>query len=102
MIMCALTGLVSPAGRGSHLTREGTCLCPGSRIHGKGPRETWLLLMTSWSPHYRRRQVGYKILGLVRDLNPGPLAPEARIIPLDQQANLCHRKMRSREISPQL
>ncbi len=24
--------------------------------------------------------------GLVRDLNPGPLAPEARIIPLDQQA----------------
>ena len=26
--------------------------------------------------------------GLVRDLNPGPLAPEARIIPLDQRANL--------------
>ncbi len=25
--------------------------------------------------------------GLVRDLNPGPLAPEARIIPLDQRAN---------------
>ncbi len=24
--------------------------------------------------------------GLVRDLNPGPLAPEARIIPLDQRA----------------
>ena len=24
--------------------------------------------------------------GLVRDLNPGPLAPKARIIPLDQQA----------------
>ena len=24
--------------------------------------------------------------GLVRELNPGPLAPEARIIPLDQQA----------------
>ena len=24
--------------------------------------------------------------GLVRDLNPGPLAPEARIMPLDQQA----------------
>ena len=24
--------------------------------------------------------------GPVRDLNPGPLAPEARIIPLDQQA----------------
>ena len=26
--------------------------------------------------------------GLVRDLNPGPLAPKARIIPLDQQAFL--------------
>jgi hypothetical protein len=26
--------------------------------------------------------------GLVRDLNPGPLAPEARIIPLDQRAYL--------------
>ena len=25
-------------------------------------------------------------LGLVRDLNPGPLAPKARIIPLDQRA----------------
>ena len=28
-----------------------------------------------------------KKLGLVRDLNPGPLAPEARIIPLDQRAS---------------
>ncbi|XP_058038390.1 uncharacterized protein LOC131197905 [Ahaetulla prasina] len=27
--------------------------------------------------------------GLVRDLNPGPLAPEARIIPLDQRATSC-------------
>ena len=25
-------------------------------------------------------------VGLVRDLNPGPLAPKARIIPLDQRA----------------
>ena len=25
--------------------------------------------------------------GLVRDLNPGPRAPEAQIIPLDQRAN---------------
>ncbi len=30
--------------------------------------------------------------GLVRDLNPGPLAPEASIIPLDQQA-LIERKV---------
>ena len=27
-----------------------------------------------------------KNIGLVRDLNPGPLAPKARIIPLDQRA----------------
>ena len=27
-----------------------------------------------------------KKVGPVRDLNPGPLAPKARIIPLDQQA----------------
>lgn len=26
--------------------------------------------------------------GLVRDLKPGPLAPEARIIPIDQRANI--------------
>ena len=25
-------------------------------------------------------------VGLVRDLNPGPLAPKARIIPLEQRA----------------
>lgn len=30
---------------------------------------------------------GEKISGLVRDLNPGPLAPKARIIPLDQRAD---------------
>ena len=28
-----------------------------------------------------------KKYGLVRESNPGPLAPEARIIPLDQQAS---------------
>ena len=28
-----------------------------------------------------------KKIGLVRDLNPGPLAPKARIIPLDQRAD---------------
>ena len=40
----------------------------------------------------------WKHCGLVRDLNPGPLAPKARIIPLDQRAiagkirvyHLCH------------
>ena len=32
-----------------------------------------------------------KSVGPVRDLNPGPLAPKARIIPLDQLASLQHR-----------
>ena len=35
---------------------------------------------------YFMRQKVRKV-GLVRELNPGPLAPEARIIPLDQRAN---------------
>ena len=30
--------------------------------------------------------------GLVRELNPGPLAPKARIIPLDQRAGVLHPK----------
>ena len=30
---------------------------------------------------------GRKEQGLLRDLNPGPLAPEARIMPLDHAAN---------------
>ena len=32
---------------------------------------------------------GCSKIGLVRDLNPGPLAPKARIIPLDQRAAQC-------------
>ncbi len=51
----------------------------------------------SWRRHAmaQKRQHGWMLLkkrgskdrgGLVRDLNPGPLAPEARIIPLDQRA----------------
>ena len=34
--------------------------------------------------------MGRKKNGLVRDSNPGPLAPEARIIPLDQQASTAY------------
>ena len=41
------------------------------------------------SANYDAEERG-KILGLVRDLNPGPRAPEARIIPLDQRAHACH------------
>ena len=45
----------------------------------------------------RKRRYGFNIalwvfksqsFGLVRDLNPGPRAPEARIIPLDQRARM--------------
>ena len=35
-----------------------------------------------------RRKKKKNLSGLVRDSNPGPLAPKARIMPLDQQANL--------------
>ena len=33
---------------------------------------------------------GARKQGLLRELNPGPLAPEARIMPLDQAANETH------------
>ena len=35
----------------------------------------------------------FKIVGLVRDLNPGPLAHKARIIPLDQRATIGNRNL---------
>ena len=38
---------------------------------------------------------GHVKYGLVRDLNPGPLAPEARIIPLDQRANTPASRLQS-------
>ena len=38
--------------------------------------------------------------GLVRDLNPGPLAPEARIIPLDQRADVQVRSRTPLEVVP--
>ena len=33
----------------------------------------------------KKKTIGaiYAVVGLVRELNPGPLAPKARIIPLD-------------------
>ena len=37
--------------------------------------------------------------GPVRDLNPGPLAPKARIIPLDQQATLFQTFLRNKVIT---
>lgn len=46
---------------------------------GIEPPDNWWLPETKQSPLWH--------FGLVRDLNPGPLAPEARIIPLDQRAS---------------
>ena len=50
-------------------------------------------IMNEVVPASNRQEVGIeyigqyvKTFGPVRDLNPGPLAPKARIIPLDQQA----------------
>ena len=39
--------------------------------------------MQAYASIYARAK---KTCGLVRDLNPGPLAPKARIMPLDQRA----------------
>ena len=40
----------------------------------------------SMQHHMKYIESHSKHIGLVRELNPGPLAPEARIIPLDQRA----------------
>ena len=37
--------------------------------------------------HLYKAKARCTLYGLVRDLNPGPLAPKARIIPLDQRAS---------------
>ena len=42
----------------------------------------WVAFSTYQMPRYAVKA------GLVRDLNPGPLAPKARIIPLDQRASV--------------
>ena len=53
----------------------------GGSSGGRGPRYS-----TVRSPvHTARRELRAK--GLLRELSPGPLAPEARIISLDQAAD---------------
>ena len=53
----------------------------------KWPDMKWLIKKSSRSKQSQRTlELILKVRGLVRDLNPGPLAPEARIIPLDQRA----------------
>ena len=48
--------------------------------------ETLIFLSDSDARHVRLGGMAHKSPGLVWDLNPGPLAPKARIIPLDQRA----------------
>ena len=61
------------------LVRGSTCPPPAA-IYRAGPSVGFSL----WLPR-RRRFFGPKTVGAVRELNPRPLAPKARIIPLDQQ-----------------
>ena len=53
----------------------------------RGPvSEGALAARTRSSGVARFPEIRHASLGLLRELNPGPLAPEARIIPLDQAA----------------
>ena len=54
------------------------------------------VLVQRWGNCLRRLVVGAASKGLLRELNPGPLAPEARIMPLDQAANECMVAMAAR------
>ena len=63
---------------GSSVHSPSTSCCIGLTSGHVGLSSSWQLSVSC----YRKRT-----LGLVRDLNPGPRAPEARIIPLDQRAS---------------
>ena len=43
----------------------------------------------------RKLKIFFPLLGPVRESNPGPLAPEARIIPLDQQAESIYKEWKN-------
>ena len=59
---------------------------PRPTSHAQLDRHSWLSTCAPSCLNVTGRINGQKVSGLVRDLNPGPLAPEARIIPLDQRA----------------
>ena len=50
-------------------------------IYVSAPVRPWLIILEKVSGQYQ--EIPKKHLGLNRDLNPGPPAPEAGIIPLD-------------------
>ena len=56
-----------------------------------GERESWRVGRGCVCVYKGKKKVSFSLnqnSGLVWESNPGPLAPEARIIPLDQQAML--------------
>ena len=46
------------------------------------------IVLWMWVILLKVKKKGKKISGLVRESNPGPLAPKARIMPLDQPASV--------------
>ena len=59
--------------------KEGGKTVPYDNCDVKNTNFVFVLMLCSLSKEYQK--------GPVRESNPGPLAPEARIIPLDQQAD---------------
>ena len=57
-----------------------------AEVFGRG-HMSWLVNSAAWGTCYRILFVHKLRQGLFWELNPGPLAPEARIIPLDQTAS---------------
>ena len=65
----------------------------GARVHHTELRDSLTDVRAMAKGRYFRLAHGSsailnRIKGLLRELNPGPLAPEARIMPLDQAANV--------------
>ena len=57
------------------------------KVSGGALRDSPTVLGSDHAEHSQRHPASCRKNGLFRELNPGPLAPEARIMPLDQTAN---------------
>jgi hypothetical protein len=62
-------------------------LSAGPHFLLEGHPRLWAKAIPMWKHHRILILPMHKRKGLLRELNPGPLAPEARIIPLDQAAS---------------